>query len=96
MSRKDQEQYWYRAQENYAYVSVDQFCQQFKAFHIGIKLDEELLKPYDKSQCHKHALSFSQYSLPKWELFRACMARELLLMKRNSFVYVFKTTQVYA
>ncbi|KAH7669104.1 Iron-chelate-transporting ATPase protein [Dioscorea alata] len=94
MSRKDQEQYWYCAQENYAYVSVDQFCQQFKAFHIGIKLDEELSKPYDKSQCHKHALSFSQYSLPKWELFRACMARELLLMKRNSFVYVFKTTQL--
>ncbi|TQE02100.1 hypothetical protein C1H46_012286 [Malus baccata] len=28
------------------------------------------------------------------ELFKACFAREWLLMKRNSFVYIFKTTQI--
>ncbi|KAJ0966924.1 hypothetical protein J5N97_023841 [Dioscorea zingiberensis] len=94
LSRKDQEQYWDRTQESYTYVSVDQFIKQFKKFYIGKELEEELLKPYDKSQCHKTALSFNLYSLPKWELFRACMARELLLMKRNSFIYIFKTTQL--
>ncbi|KAF5809609.1 hypothetical protein HanXRQr2_Chr04g0159211 [Helianthus annuus] len=26
--------------------------------------------------------------------FKACMSRELLLMKRNSFVYIFKTVQL--
>lgn len=65
----------------------------FKASYLGKEMEEELSKPYDKSQCH-NALSFSKYSLSKWELFKACMARELLLMKRNSFVYVFKTAQV--
>ncbi|KAJ4903780.1 ABC transporter G family member 33 [Raphanus sativus] len=38
--------------------------------------------------------SKSAYSLPKWELFRACISREFLLMKRNSFVYLFKTFQL--
>lgn len=62
---------------------------------LGRKLDEELSDPFDKSCGHKNALSFSlSSSLSKWQLFRACMSRELLLMRRNSFVYVFKTTQV--
>ncbi|XP_019055632.1 PREDICTED: pleiotropic drug resistance protein 3-like [Nelumbo nucifera] len=95
LSRKDQEQYWHRTDKPYNYVSVNQFSSKFKEFHIGQKLDEELSKPYDKSQSHQDALSFSVYSLPKWELFRACMAREFLLMRRNSFVYVFKSTQLF-
>ncbi|XP_010914761.1 ABC transporter G family member 41 [Elaeis guineensis] len=94
LSRKDQEQYWFHLDKSYNYVSVDQFTQKFKAYHIGQSLHEELSKPYGNSQCHKNALAFSTYSLSKWELFKACMARELLLMKRNSFVYIFKTTQL--
>lgn len=93
ISKKDQEQYWCRS-DPYRYVSVDQLSEMFKASPLGRKLDEELAEPYDKSQSHKDAISFSKYSLSKWELFKACTARELLLMKRNSFVYVFKTTQV--
>ncbi|KAM7279762.1 hypothetical protein ACFE04_006896 [Oxalis oulophora] len=73
---------------------TDQFSQMFKESYLGIQLDEELYRPYDKSQSDKKALSFSKYSLGKWELFKACMAREFLLMKRNSFVYVFKTVQL--
>lgn len=66
----------------------------FKESYLGKKLDEELSKSFDKSQAHNNAISFNEYTLSKWELFRACMSRELLLMKRNSFTYVFKTTQV--
>ncbi|KAH7655222.1 Xenobiotic-transporting ATPase protein [Dioscorea alata] len=94
LSRKDQEQYWYHPQECYTYVSVDDFRQQFKSFHIGKKLEEDLSRPYDKSLCHKNALSFNLYALPKWQLFKACMARELLLMKRNSPLYISKTVQL--
>ena len=70
------------------------FSKKFKESPLVKKLDEELLVPYDKSESHKNAISFSVYSLSRWELFKACMSRELLLMRRNSFVYVFKTTQV--
>ncbi|ONK61434.1 uncharacterized protein A4U43_C08F29880 [Asparagus officinalis] len=94
LSRKDQEQYWSHPHEQYHYVSVNQLLEKFKTYFIGQKLEEDLSNPYDKSQSHKSALSFSTYSLPKWELFKACMARELLIMKRNSFTYIFKTIQL--
>ncbi|XP_039114164.1 pleiotropic drug resistance protein 3-like isoform X2 [Dioscorea cayenensis subsp. rotundata] len=94
LSRRDQEQYWYHPRETYTYVSVDGFCKQFKLFCMGKNLEEELSKSFDKSQSHKNALSFNIYSLPKWELFKACTSRELLLMKRNSFTYIFKISQL--
>ncbi|KAK9161846.1 hypothetical protein Syun_008187 [Stephania yunnanensis] len=92
-SKMDQQQYWYHTEQPYCYVSVDEFSRRFKECQIGRKLDEELLGPYDKSR-RKDALSFSKYSLSKWKLFRACISREFLLMRRNSFVYVFKSTQL--
>lgn len=94
VSRKDQAKYWYHEDQPYSYVTVDKFVNMFKDFHVGKKLDEELRKPFDKSECHKDALSFNIYSLRKWELLKACTAREWLLMKRNSFVHVFKSAQV--
>lgn len=94
ISRNDQAQYWYHADLPYNYVSVDEFSKMFKASYFGQKLNDELSEPYDKTKGHSNALSFDTYSLSKYELFKACMARELLLMKRNSFVYVFKTVQV--
>lgn len=93
MSRKDQGQYWYRTDLPYSYISVDQFSEIFKGSDIGKDLHEELSKPYDKSNCW-NAMSSSTYSLSKCELFKACMARELLLMKRNSFIHVFKIVQL--
>ncbi|KAF6154956.1 hypothetical protein GIB67_018393 [Kingdonia uniflora] len=94
ISRKDQGQYWYIAEKPYSYVSVDQFSRSFIASNIGQKLYEELQDPYDKSQSHNNALTFNMNSLTKWELFKACMAREFLLMRRNSFIYIFKSTQL--
>ena len=94
ISKKDQVQYWHQAEESYNYISVDTFSKKFKESLFGKKFDEELSKPFIKSQGHKEAISFSKYSLSKWALFRACMSREFLLMKRNSFVYVFKSIQV--
>ncbi len=94
ISRKDQAQYWCHMEVPYSYVSVDMFSRKFKESRYGKKIEEDLSKPYDKSQSHKDALSFSVYSLSKWELFRACASRELLLMERNSFLYIFKTIQV--
>ncbi|XP_022749067.1 pleiotropic drug resistance protein 3-like isoform X2 [Durio zibethinus] len=94
ISRKDQAQYWFYKEQPYSYVSVDQFIKRFKECHIGQNLDEELSKPFHKSQSHRNALSFKSYSLNKWELFKACSMKELLLMKRNSFTYVFKAVQL--
>ncbi|XP_060672517.1 LOW QUALITY PROTEIN: pleiotropic drug resistance protein 3-like [Ziziphus jujuba] len=94
VSKKDQEKYWYHKDQPYSYIEVDKIANMFNDFHVGKKLSEELSKPFNKSEYHKNALSFNIYKLKKWELLRACTAREWLLMKRNSFVHVFKTVQL--
>ncbi|KAK2646917.1 hypothetical protein Ddye_022112 [Dipteronia dyeriana] len=95
ISRKDQAQYWHWEDQPYSYISTDQFIKKFKECHLGQKLDEELAKPFIKSKNHQSALSFEKYSLTTWEMLKACTRREYLLMKRNSFIYVFKSTQLF-
>ncbi|KAL2332416.1 hypothetical protein Fmac_019997 [Flemingia macrophylla] len=93
-SRKDQSQYWMRRDQPYRFVTVTQFVEAFKSFHIGRKLGEELVVPFDKSRSHPAALITKKYGVNKKELLKANFSREYLLMKRNSFVYVFKLSQL--
>ncbi|CAN7013037.1 hypothetical protein IGI04_012326 [Brassica rapa subsp. trilocularis] len=91
ISRKDQEQYWCHIDKPYSYVSIDSFIERFKKSELGLQQQEELSKTHDKSQAQKDSLCSRKYSLSNWEMLKACSRRELLLMKRNSFVYVFKS-----
>lgn len=93
-SRKDQEQYWADKNMPYRYVTVTEFANKFKRFHVGIRLESELSVPFDKSSAHKAALVYSKNSVPTMDLFKACWDKEWLLIKRNSFVYIFKTAQI--
>ncbi|KAI8020167.1 ABC transporter G family member 42 [Camellia lanceoleosa] len=93
-SRKDQEQYWADKSEPYQYISAAEFANRFKRFYVGLSLENELSVPYDKAQSHNAALVYKKYSLPKIELLKACFEKEWLLIKRNSFIYVFKTVQI--
>ncbi|CAA2949075.1 ABC transporter G family member 36-like [Olea europaea subsp. europaea] len=93
-SRKDQEQYWTDRIKPYKYIPVSEFAKRFKRFHVGLRLENELSIPYDKSRSHKAALVFKKFLVPKRELLKANFDKEWLLIKRNSFVYVFKTVQI--
>ncbi|GJZ10574.1 ABC transporter G family member 35-like protein [Tanacetum coccineum] len=93
-SKKDQEQYWVDRNRPYRYIPVREFSQRFKNFHVGQKLHNELSVPYDKNESHKAALVFKKYLVPKRELLKACWDKEVLLMKRNTFIYVFKSFQI--
>ncbi|XP_074280493.1 pleiotropic drug resistance protein 1-like [Silene latifolia] len=93
-SRKDQEQYWARRDAPYTFVTVKQFVEAFKRFHVGRRRAQELAVPYDKSKSHPAALTTEEFGLNKKELLKACLSREALLMKRNSFIYVFKSVQL--
>lgn len=93
-SRKDQEQYWANRDVPYTFVTVKEFAEAFQTFHVGRKLGDELATPFDKNKGHPAALATKRYGVPKKELFKACVARELLLMKRNRFFYIFKLNQV--
>ncbi|KAM0032056.1 putative ABC-type sulfate transporter [Helianthus debilis subsp. tardiflorus] len=92
-SRKDQEQYWANRSMSYRYIPVSEFVQRFKSFHIGEKLKNELAIPYDKNQSHKAALIFKKYLVSKRDLLKASWDKEWLLLKRNAFVYIFKSVQ---
>ena len=78
----------------YRFVTVLEFSEAFQSFHVGQKLTAELRTPFDKSKSHPAALSMKEYGVGKKELLKANISREFLLMKRNSFVYIFKLTQV--
>ncbi|KAG8379883.1 hypothetical protein BUALT_Bualt07G0135600 [Buddleja alternifolia] len=93
-SKKDQQQYWIRQDERYRFVTVDRFFEAFQSFHVGKRLKHNLESPFDKSKSHPAALTTRKYGAKTKELLKACYSRELLLMKRNSFVYFFKISQI--
>ena len=93
-SHKDQKQYWARENEPYSIVTVDEFVKAFQSFHVGRGIQDERAIPFDKSKSHPAALTTQKYGARKVELLKACFSREFLLMKRNSFVYIFKIVQV--
>ncbi|XP_054803327.1 pleiotropic drug resistance protein 1-like [Prosopis cineraria] len=93
-SRKDQEQYWVDRDQPYRFVAATEFAEAFQSFHVGRRLGDELTSPFDKSKSHPAALTTRKYGVGKMELLKACLSREYLLMKRNSFVYIFKAFQL--
>ncbi|XP_062204828.1 ABC transporter G family member 36 [Phragmites australis] len=93
-SKKDQRQYWARLDEPYRFVTVKEFATSFKSFHTGRAIANELAVPFDKSKSHPAALTTTRYGVSSKELLKANIDREILLMKRNSFVYMFRTFQL--
>ncbi|KAI8003252.1 Pleiotropic drug resistance protein TUR2 [Camellia lanceoleosa] len=92
-SREYQKQYWANEDTPYRYISINEFAEAFQSFHIGKAIRHELLTPFDRSKCHPAALVRSKYATNRFELLSACLSRECILMKRNSFLYMFKIFQ---
>ncbi|ESW34608.1 hypothetical protein PHAVU_001G166200 [Phaseolus vulgaris] len=93
-SRNDQEQYWAHKDQPYRFVRAKEFSEALKSFHVGRSLREELDSEFDRSKSHPAALNTKKFGVGKWELLKACLSSEYLLMKRNSFVYIFRLSQV--
>lgn len=93
-SKKDQEQYWFRSDRPYRFVPVKQFADAFRSFHVGESIVNELKEPFDRTRSHPAALATSKYGVSRMELLKATIDRELLLMKRNAFMYIFKAVNL--
>ncbi|KAL3650719.1 transcription factor [Castilleja foliolosa] len=93
-SKKDQAQYWARHDEPYRFISVTEFAEAFKSSAVGRRLGDELAVSFDKTKSHPKALTTEKYGLGKKELLKACAEREILLMKRNAFVFFFRIFQL--
>lgn len=66
----------------------------FKDSQWGQQAAEHLEQPYDRSKSHPNALIHTRYALSGMDAFKANMFREVTLVRRNAFVYIFKTAQV--
>lgn len=73
---------------------MSEFANRFKQFHVGMQLEDELSVPFDKTKGHRAALVYSKYTISTIKLLKACWDKEVLLIKRNAFVYIFKTGQI--
>lgn len=93
-SKKDQKQYWVQHDHLYRYISVKEFADSFRSFRVGQAMANELAMPFDKSTSHPSALAASNYGVSSRELLKANIDREILLMKRTSFFYIFRVVQV--
>ncbi|XWS71977.1 hypothetical protein CRYUN_Cryun02cG0001100 [Craigia yunnanensis] len=93
-SRKDQRQYWFHEELPYRFIAVNEFAEAFKSFHIGSDIRLQLTNPFDRSKSHPAALTKTRYGASKKELMKACLSREVILMKRNAFLHVFKMFQL--
>lgn len=94
ISRKDQAQYWADHTRPYRYITTYEFADLFNQFHVGLHLKNELSVPFDKSRNHRFALVFKKHVVPFSELLAASFTREWLFIRRNLFLYVFKSFQV--
>ncbi|MBA0807504.1 hypothetical protein Gohar_023308 [Gossypium harknessii] len=93
-SRKDQRQYWNQTDKAYSFVTVEEFAEAFQSFHVGKRLQDDLATPFDKNRSDPTLLTTKNYGVNKMELIKACFSKELLLMKRNSSIYIFKLIQL--
>ncbi|KAE8700624.1 Pleiotropic drug resistance protein 1 [Hibiscus syriacus] len=93
-SKKDQRQYWTQTDRAYSFVTVEEFAEAFLSFHVGRRLQNDLEILFDKTQSDPTLLTTKRFGVKKMELLKVCFSKELLLMKRNSFVYIFKLVQV--
>ncbi|XP_038878639.1 ABC transporter G family member 38 isoform X2 [Benincasa hispida] len=93
-SRKDQRQYWRNHDMQYRYISADEFVEAFKSFRIGMAIQHELAIPFQKFNSHPAALTKTKYGATKKELMKACLSREVTLMKRSASLHIFKMIQL--
>lgn len=93
-SKKDQEQYWSVPDRPYRYVPVGKFAEAFSLYREGRILSEKLNIPFDRRYNHPAALATVSYGAKRLELLKTNYQWQKLLMKRNSFIYVFKFVQV--
>ncbi|KAJ4803787.1 ABC transporter G family member 45 [Rhynchospora pubera] len=94
-SRMDQEQYWARNPSEYHYHSVEKLAESFQSYHVVLMARNNLQNcGNNKKTTDPSSKSIKPQQISHWEIFKACLAREVLLLKRNSPLHIFKTIQI--
>ncbi|XP_062195980.1 ABC transporter G family member 45 isoform X2 [Phragmites australis] len=92
-SKMDQKQYWAGDENKYQYHSIEIFAGSFCASYLPRLVEEKLCSP-NKTGKNKEIKMNADRRISRWNVFKACFSREVLLLKRNSPVHIFKTIQI--
>ncbi|XP_073114830.1 ABC transporter G family member 51 [Elaeis guineensis] len=93
-SRKDQAQYWSDRSKPYSFLPVSKIAEAFRQSEYGKFVESSLSFPNDETKFLPSALASTKFAISKRDLLGACFSRELLLISRHRFLYIFRTCQV--
>jgi hypothetical protein len=75
-------------------MSVQDFVDKFAKFEVGQLTAATLATPFPKEKSSPHALITERYALKPYEMYKAMWDREIILARRNSFLWIFRGTMV--
>ncbi|KAF5818859.1 hypothetical protein HanXRQr2_Chr02g0070921 [Helianthus annuus] len=81
---------------HYEYVPVEFFLEVVKSNFLGSSLSRELSIPFDTCHNHPAAISTHTYGIERMKLLKISFKWQMLLLKRESLVYIFKYFQRHA
>ncbi|KAL5221098.1 hypothetical protein ABZP36_025811 [Zizania latifolia] len=93
-SKMDQKQYWIGDANKYQYHSIEKFAEFFRTSYLPRLVENNHLKPTNAGKSKEVKTSNTSRRISRWNIFKACFSREVLLLKRNSPVHIFKTIQI--
>lgn len=93
-SKMDQEQYWAGDRREYQYIPVSKFAESFSSFHLDNFVNQKVRSQIGSTKNNILILPNECGTLSKWNIFKSCYSREILLFKRNYPVHIFKSVQI--
>ncbi|XP_020576479.1 ABC transporter G family member 45-like isoform X2 [Phalaenopsis equestris] len=93
-SKMDQEQYWKDNQREHQYLPVEKFAESFHCYYLDQRVDHQQQITGGNVKSEKTMEISESYRISKWKVLKACFSREVLLLKRNYPVHVFKSVQI--
>nr|CAD59576.1 PDR-like ABC transporter [Oryza sativa Japonica Group] len=92
-SKMDQKQYWIGNANKYQYHSIEKFAESFRTSYLPRLVENDHFESTNAGKSKEVKTSTSRM-ISSWNIFKACFSREVLLLKRNSPVHIFKTIQI--
>uniref|UniRef100_A0A453RPZ5 ABC transporter domain-containing protein n=1 Tax=Aegilops tauschii subsp. strangulata TaxID=200361 RepID=A0A453RPZ5_AEGTS len=92
-SKMDQKQYWIGDENKYQYRSIEKFAESFRSSYLPRPAKDDLCRTNNTGK-REEILTSATRRISRWNIFKACFSREVLLLKRNSPLHIFKTVQI--
>ena len=87
----DQKQYWISDEHKYHYHSIQNFAESFHLSYLPRLVQDNVFVPKNAGNGEEVKTSST---LSRWNVFKACFSREVLLFKRNSALHIFTALQM--